>query len=72
MPNSQSASQHVNNDLDHHGENENIAPGNDVTHVGLDGVPVVDLIDVNSHVAINGKLAVDPESSICGDARSAT
>lgn len=64
MSNSQSAPQHIDNDLRHHDEKENITPGNVVSPAGLDGVPIVDPIDVSSHVAINGNLAVDPESSI--------
>ncbi|XP_070015069.1 uncharacterized mitochondrial protein AtMg00810-like [Nicotiana sylvestris] len=63
-----SAPQHIDNDLGHHGENENIAPGNIVPPAGLDGIPDVYAIDVSSHVAINGNLVVNPESNIRGDA----
>lgn len=69
--NSQSAPQHIDNDLSHHDENENIAPGNVVPLVGLDGVPAVDLINVSSYVAVNRNLVVDPESSVRGGTRSA-
>ncbi|XP_075096405.1 pentatricopeptide repeat-containing protein At1g59720, chloroplastic/mitochondrial-like [Nicotiana tabacum] len=50
MSNSQSAPQHIDNDLGHHGENENIAPGNIVPPAGLDGIPDVYAIDRNLQV----------------------
>ena len=70
MLNSQSPPQHVDNDLSHHGENKNIALGNVAAPVGLDGVPAANPIEVSSHVAINGNVAVEPESIIRGGTRS--
>ncbi|XP_070017631.1 uncharacterized protein [Nicotiana sylvestris] len=67
MANSQLAPLHIDNDFGYHDENDNIAPGNDVPPVGLDGVSAVDPIDVISHVAINANFVVDTDDSIRGD-----
>nr|XP_016515230.1 PREDICTED: uncharacterized protein LOC107831949 [Nicotiana tabacum] len=70
MLNSQATPVHMDNDFNHHDENDNIAPGNDVPPVGLDGVPAVDPINASSHVAINANLVIDLESSFRRDVRS--
>lgn len=61
MSNSQST--HLNFDAEsgHHGENNNMAPSNDVPHVDPNGVPVVDPVDSNSQVSININLLTDPK-----------
>lgn len=72
MLNSQETPTHRDNGLGLYDENDNIAaPGNEVPLVVLDGVLAVDLIDVSSHVFINANLAVDPESCVRRDVRSA-
>ncbi|XP_070049403.1 uncharacterized protein [Nicotiana tomentosiformis] len=72
MSNSQAVSTHIDNGLGFHGKNDNVAaPENEVLPVDLEGVPVVDPINVSSHVALNTNLGVDPENSIRKDVRSA-
>nr|XP_016488087.1 PREDICTED: G-type lectin S-receptor-like serine/threonine-protein kinase At1g34300 [Nicotiana tabacum] len=70
MSNSQAVPTHADNDLDFHGENDNIAAMIKVPQAGLEGVPIVDPVNVSSHVTLNANLAVDPEGSIHREVRS--
>ena len=60
MSNSQSAHLNVDAESGHHGENNNAVPSNEVSHIDPNGVPIVDPIDANSHVAIDTNLPTDP------------
>ncbi|XP_070049848.1 uncharacterized protein [Nicotiana tomentosiformis] len=66
MSNSQSAPLHVDNESGYHGENNNVAPGNEVPPADPFEILVVDPIDANSHVAIDSNLPTDPENYVHG------
>ncbi|XP_070045840.1 uncharacterized protein [Nicotiana tomentosiformis] len=70
MSNPQLAPLHVDNESGHQGENNNIAPSNEILHADPVGIPIVDPIDANSHVSIDAKLPTNPENNVSGGARS--
>lgn len=71
MSNSQSTPLHIDNESGHQGENNNIAPGNEIPLADPAGIPIANPIDANSHVAIDANLPTDPENNVRGGARSA-
>ncbi|XP_070046301.1 uncharacterized protein [Nicotiana tomentosiformis] len=70
MTNSQLAPLHIDNESGNQGENNTAKSGNVGPPADPVGIRIADLIDVNSHVAIDTNLPTDPENSIRGGARS--
>nr|XP_009599277.1 uncharacterized protein LOC104094956 [Nicotiana tomentosiformis] len=66
MSNSQSAPLNTDAESGHHGDNNNMVPGNEMPLANPKGISTADPIDTNSNVAINATLPTDPENSFRG------